>query len=103
MCVQSLSSILEHMEEYLKPIIPLFTFPETRYQLVIFSESSQGGEGKPSSSHQMIGSRHQLKLVLEGARGCCTWGYKPHINQGLPGAHRPGQLGIAEGQLQPHI
>lgn len=71
-CTHSLSSILEHTEEYLKPITPLFTFPDTRYERVIFSEGSQGG-GQPSSSHQGMGGCHQLKLVIEGTRGCCAW------------------------------
>lgn len=55
-CTQSLSSILEQTEDYLKPISPLFTFPENRYQHVTSSEDSQEG-GR--------GSRHQLKLVIE--------------------------------------
>lgn len=40
--IQSLSTILEHTEEYLKPITPLFTFPDTRYECVIPSEGCGG-------------------------------------------------------------
>lgn len=51
--MQSLSSILEHMEEYLKPIIPQFTFPESRYLHVISSEGSRvqgaGGSHLPAA------------------------------------------------------
>lgn len=52
-CVQRLNNILEYMEEYMKPIAPLFTFPDVRYQHVISSESSQE---QPASCHQVMGS-----------------------------------------------
>lgn len=41
-CIRNLSSILEHTEEYLKPITSLFTFPDNRYQCVISSEGPPG-------------------------------------------------------------
>lgn len=42
LCMQKLNNILDQMEEYMKPITPLFTYPETRYQRVISSEDSPG-------------------------------------------------------------
>ncbi|XP_031244561.1 cilia- and flagella-associated protein 46 isoform X3 [Mastomys coucha] len=79
MCVQSLSSILEHMEEYLKPITPLFTFPETRNQML----TAVGDAGKNKSREKerkvslpsgqpepeymiLIVDRFLLELPLEG-------------------------------------
>lgn len=44
--VQSLSTILEHMEEYLRPIIPLFTFPDTRSQLPATVSDAGKNKGK---------------------------------------------------------
>lgn len=56
---ERLNGILENMEDYMKPIAPLFTFPDFRYQHVISIESSQG---QPASRHQVIGSCQQKEL-----------------------------------------
>ncbi|EDM11853.1 rCG48598 [Rattus norvegicus] len=44
--IQSLSTILEHTEEYLKPITPLFTFPDTRNQMPTAVSDAGKNKGK---------------------------------------------------------
>ncbi|XP_052029594.1 cilia- and flagella-associated protein 46 [Apodemus sylvaticus] len=78
-CPQSLSSILEHMEEYLKPIAPLFTFPDTRNQMptaVGDAGKNKGREkerkvslpsGQPDPEYLiLIADKLLLELPLEG-------------------------------------
>jgi hypothetical protein len=54
------------MEDYLKPITPQLTFPESRYQHVI---SSEGSRVRGGAAIFLAPGDGQLKLVTEGARG----------------------------------
>ncbi|EDL17861.1 mCG55818 [Mus musculus] len=79
LCTQSLSSILEHMEDYLKPITPQLTFPESRNQMptaVGDAGKNKGREkerkislpsGQPDPEYLiLIVDKFLLELPLEG-------------------------------------
>ncbi|KAM6182244.1 cilia- and flagella-associated protein 46 [Erethizon dorsatum] len=79
-CLRSLSSVLEPMEEYLKPIFPLLSSPEVRLPMptvVADTRKSKGKEKERKASilpvHPdtedsviLIVDRHLLELPLEG-------------------------------------
>uniref|UniRef100_A0A8C6QI67 Cilia and flagella associated protein 46 n=1 Tax=Nannospalax galili TaxID=1026970 RepID=A0A8C6QI67_NANGA len=79
LCMQRLTSVLEHMEECLKPITPLFTFPDARTQMLVTRNDvgksrSKGPDRKlsiPSGQPEaediiLIADRILLDLPLEG-------------------------------------
>ncbi|XP_052617131.1 cilia- and flagella-associated protein 46 isoform X5 [Peromyscus californicus insignis] len=79
LCMQRLNSILEHLEEYMKPITPLFTFPEARTQMPVAMADTGKHKGKekerkpslplvqPDPEYMiLIADRLLLELPLEG-------------------------------------
>nr|XP_021493514.1 cilia- and flagella-associated protein 46 [Meriones unguiculatus] len=79
LCMQRLNSILEHMEEYLKPIAPVFDFPEARTQVSMTMADTAKYKGKekertlsipqgPPDPEYMfiIADKFLLELPLEG-------------------------------------
>ncbi|KAK7804546.1 hypothetical protein U0070_002603 [Myodes glareolus] len=66
-CVQRLNNILEYMEEYMKPIAPLFTFPDF-----------------PGAASFLSPGDGQLSLAEAGARDCCPWATSPTVTRIFP-------------------
>ncbi|XP_021083734.1 cilia- and flagella-associated protein 46 isoform X2 [Mesocricetus auratus] len=77
LCMQRLNSILEHMEEYMKPIEPLLIFPDVRTQMS--TANTDGGKhkvkerklsvpsGQPDPEYMiLIVDKLLLELPLEG-------------------------------------
>jgi hypothetical protein len=82
--LQRLHSILELMEEYLKPIFPLLSNPEVRYQVALSSENLGGACPflTPSTSRATSEGAGTSACVRPGAGGC------PNVSaQSLMGWH----------------